>query len=208
MYIGLTGNIASGKSTAAKYFNEFGCYTIDADEIGKIVMSPGGDAYDLIIQEFGKNILNSDGFIDREKLKKLIFNDMHKKSALEQIVHPAIHRLEKKLISQIKGKDDKAIIITHAALIIENNSYERFDHIIVVYVSKYKQIERLLERDNMSMDLANKIINSQMPIDKKLEKADFIINNDHDLNNLRLEVKRILDLIKILNYCAKHNKNI
>ncbi len=206
MYIGLTGNIASGKSTAAKFFEELGCYTIDADEISKIVMSPGGEAYNQIIENFGNDILDENKLINRKTLKKIVFNDDEKKALLEKIVHPAIHNLEKKLVSEIKGKDDKAIIITHAALIIEKKTYKRFDKIIVIYVSKEKQLERLLKRDKITVELSEKIIDSQMPIEEKLKKADFIINNDYDLDNLRSEVERIYQTLTMFKYCRKQLK--
>jgi dephospho-CoA kinase len=206
MYLGLTGNIASGKSTVAKLFEELGCYTIDADEISKIVMSKSGEAYQPIIDYFGKNILTPDNDIDRAKLKEIVFSDREKLSILESIVHPAIKNYEKKKVSEIKGKNNSAIIITHAALIIEKDTYKRFDGVIVIYVSKEKQKERLLKRDKMTEELADKIINSQMPIEEKLKYADFIINNDSTFENLKKEVERIFENIQIYKYCSKQLK--
>ncbi len=206
MYLGLTGNIASGKSTVAKLFEELGCYTIDADEISKIVMSKSGEAYQPIIYYFGKNILTPDNDIDRAKLKEIVFSDKEKLSILESIVHPAIKNYEKKKVSEIKGKNNSAIIITHAALIIEKETYKRFDGVIVIYVSKEKQKKRLLKRDEMTEELADKIINSQMPIEEKLKYADFIINNDSTFENLKKEVERIFENIQIYKYCSKQLK--
>jgi dephospho-CoA kinase len=206
MYIGLTGNIACGKSTAAKYFEELGCYTIDADELGRKVMEPESETYRVIVDRFGKDILNNDKSINRGKLKNIVFSNKEKKLLLESIVHPAIHNMERKYVSEIKGKDSSAIIITHAALIIEKQTYNRFDKVIVIYVSKEKQMERLLKRDGIDKDLAKKIIDSQMPIEKKLEKADFIINNDFGFEFLKKEVERIYEILNLFRYCMRQLK--
>lgn len=206
MYIGLTGNIASGKSTVAKMFEELGCYTIDADEISKKVMKKGGSAYDGVVRYFGKAILNSDFEIDRGRLKKIVFDDPKKREMLEQIVHPAILDYERKLVSSIKGRDDKAIILTQAALIIEKGTYSRFDAIIVVYIDETTQLKRLLQRDGIDKDLALKIIKSQMSQEEKLKYADFIIDNSRDLEFTKLEVKRVFEAIKIYKYCDRQLK--
>jgi len=206
MYIGLTGNIASGKSTVAKMFEELGCYTIDADEISKKVMRKGESAYNGVVGYFGKDILNSECEIDRGRLKEIVFNNPEKKEILEKIVHPAILEYERKLVSDIKGKDDKAIILTQAALIIEKKTYDRFDAVMVVYVDEATQLQRLLERDGIDKNLALKIIKSQMSQEEKLKYADFIIDNSRDLEFTKLEVERVFETIKIYKYCERQLK--
>lgn len=206
MYLGLTGNIASGKSTVAKVFESLGCYTIDADEISRNVMKSGEPAYFEILKHFGEKILTKDGEIDRQQLKNIIFNNPLEKNVLEKIVHPAIHKYEKKLVSEIKGKDDKAIIITHAALIIEKETYKRFDGLIVVYADDDTSFNRLIKRDNIEKELAKKIISSQMKITEKLKYADFIVNNNGTPEEAEEDVRRIFDNIKIYKYCLKHTK--
>lgn len=206
MYIGLTGNIASGKSTVAKMFEELGCYTIDSDEISKKVMKKGESAYSGVVGYFGKAILNSDFEIDRGKLKKIVFDDPDKREVLEKIVHPAILDYERKLVSNIKGRDDKAIILTQAALIIEKKTYRRFDAIIVVYVDEATQLKRLLQRDGIDKDLALKIISSQMAQEEKLKYADFIIDNSKNLEFTKMEVRRVFEAIKIYKYCDRQLK--
>jgi dephospho-CoA kinase len=202
----LTGNIASGKSTVAKMFAELGCYTIDADEVSRKVMSKGESAYNGVVEYFGDNILDNNGNIDRVKLKGIVFNEPEKKEALEKIVHPAILEYEKKLVSNIKGKDDKAIILTQAALIIEKNTYDRFDAVMVVYVDEETQLQRLLKRDGIDKDLAMKIIESQMPIEEKIKYADFIVDNSRDLEFTKSEVDRVFEAIKIYKYCQRQLK--
>nr|WP_278252228.1 dephospho-CoA kinase [Deferrivibrio essentukiensis] len=202
----MTGNIASGKSTVAKMFAELGCYTIDADEVSRKVMSKGESAYNGVVEYFGDNILDNNGNIDRVKLKGIVFNEPEKKEALEKIVHPAILEYEKKLVSNIKGKDDKAIILTQAALIIEKNTYDRFDAVMVVYVDEETQLQRLLKRDGIDKDLAMKIIKSQMPIEEKIKYADFIVDNSRDLEFTKSEVDRVFEAIKIYKYCQRQLK--
>ncbi|MDK2791793.1 MAG: dephospho-CoA kinase [Deferribacteres bacterium] len=206
MYIGLTGNIASGKSTVAKMFEELGCYTVDADEISRIVMRKGETAYFELVKEFSEKILDKEGNIDRGQLKEIVFNNPQKKEILEKIVHPAILNYEKKLVSNIKGMDDKAIILTQAALIIEKGTYRRFDAIMVVYVDEKTQFERLLKRDDIDVELAKKIIKSQMPVEEKIKYADFIIDNSRDISYTKAEVERVYEAIKIYKYCERQLK--
>jgi len=120
-------------------------------------MSKGGLAYEEVIKNF-PNITNLNGEIDRKKLRDIVFNDPNKRLLLESIVHPKIHAYEKKLVSSIKAKDHQAIIITQAALIIEKNSYHRFDGIILVYADEAEQIRRLMDRDHIDEASARKIM--------------------------------------------------
>lgn len=202
MYLGLTGNIGSGKSTAAMFFEKHGCYCIDADEISRIVMRPGERAYLEILSAFNGTVIMPDGNLDRKLIRKLVFEDPEKRKKLESIVQPAILDYEAKAVGRIKGKDDKAIIITSAALTVESGSYKRFDGLIVVYTDPKVQLERVMKRDNITEEDAKKIIAAQMPIEKKLEYADFIINNSGDIDRLEREVRRVFDLVKSIKYCS------
>ncbi len=204
MYIGLTGNIASGKSTAAMFFEKHGCYCIDADEISRIVMSPGEEAYEGVVREFGRSVVrDEDGTLDRKMIRDIVFSDPVKRKVLELIVHPAILSYEQKAVGRIKGKDDKALIITQAALTVESGSYKRFDGLIVVYTDPKVQLERVMRRDSISMEDARKIIAAQMPIDEKLKYAQFIINNSTDMDGLEREVRRVHELIRMVMKCSK-----
>jgi len=204
VYIGLTGNIASGKSTAAKFFEELGCYSIDADQISRIVMQPDGGAYGQIVRLFGEGVLAPDKTLDRAKIRNIVFADQAMRKKLEEIVHPAILEYERKEVGRIKGRDDKAIIITQAAVTIEAGTQDRFDKLIVVYVEQEVQLKRLMERDNISAEDAKKIIDAQMPIDEKLKFAQYVIDNSGGLTNLKQEVERVFELIKLTKYGMKH----
>ncbi|MEC9491769.1 dephospho-CoA kinase [Flexistipes sp.] len=203
MYLGLTGGIASGKNTVAKMFSSLGAYTIDADEISREVMSSGHKTYDKIVENFGRDILKENNEIDRKALRKIVFDNAEKRQLLESIVHPAILEEEKKRVGEIKGRDDKAIIITHAALIIEKGTFERFDGVIVVYAEREQQITRLIKRDSISREYAEKIISSQMPLDEKVKYADFIIDNTGTPEDTKQDVLRVFNAIKIYKYCFR-----
>jgi len=203
VYLGLTGGIASGKNTVAKMFSALGAYTIDADEISREVMFCGHKTYDKIVENFGRSILKENNEIDRKALRKIVFDDAEKRKLLESIVHPAILEEEKRRVGEIKGRDDKAIIITHAALIIEKGTFERFDGVIVVYAERHQQIKRLMERDSISRVYAEKIISSQMPLDEKVKYADFIIDNTGTPEDTKKDVLRVFNAIKIYKYCFR-----
>jgi dephospho-CoA kinase len=198
MYLGLTGNIAGGKSTAAKMFERLGCYTIDTDILSRRVMAKEGLAYPSVVDSFGVDVLDEEGNIDRAVLRKVVFNDDSARKRLEEIVHPAILKTESKLVGEIKGKDDKAIILTQAALCVETGAYTRFDGLIVVYCEPEEQLKRLMLRDNISKEDAEKIIRTQMPIDEKVKYADFIVNNSGTPEETEKDVKRVYDLIVLM----------
>lgn len=201
---GLTGGIACGKSKVADIFHELGFYTIDSDEVSRKVMEKGEIAYLKIVDYFGSDILDSNGEIIRKKLGSIVFSDKDKLKILEEIVHPAIFDYEKKLRSQIYGKDDKAVIITHAAKMIESGSFAHYDALIVVTADKNIQLERLIKRDNITIQQAENILDNQLSNEERLKFADFIIDNSSDIDNLYIEVKRVYNLINQINYGIKH----
>ena len=201
---GLTGGIACGKSKVADIFHELGFYTIDSDEVSRKVMEKGEIAYLKIVGYFGSDILDSNGEIIRKKLGSIVFTDKAKLKVLEEIVHPAIFDYEKKLRSQIYGKDDKAVIITHAAKMIESGSFSNYDALIVVTAGRDIQLERLIKRDNITYEQAKNILDNQLSNEERLKFAQFIIDNSSDLDNLYIEVKRVYNLINQINYGIKH----
>lgn len=203
--IGLTGGIGCGKSLAATYFEKLGFYTIDSDLISRKVMEKDEDAYKKIVEYFGSDILDNNKNIIRKKLGEIVFSNKEKLKVLESITHPAIFEYEKKIRSSIYGKDNKAVIITHAAKIIESGSYKSFEHLIVVTCNKDIQIKRVMERDNISYTQAENIINNQLSDEERLKYADFIINNSKDEDCLFQEVRRIYNLITHINYGEKHS---
>lgn len=204
--IGLTGGIACGKSKVADIFHELGFYTIDSDVVSRKVMEKGEAAYEKIVSFFGRDILDENGNILRKKLGDIVFNDKEKLKTLENIVHPAIYEYERKERSKIYGRDDKAVVITHAALIIESGSIDKYDALIVISCPDELQVKRVMQRDNFSEEKARNIVSHQMPNEERLKYADFIIDNSSTLDDLYKEVKRVHNLITQINYGEKHNK--
>ena len=206
--IGMTGGIGSGKNQVADIFNQLGFYTIDSDISSRKVMEKGEAAYEKIVSFFGSDILDENDNILRKKLGDIVFSDKAKLKTLENIVHPAIYEYEKKERSKIYGKDDKAVVITHAALIIESGSIDKYDALIVISCPDELQVERVMQRDNFSEEKARNIISHQMPNEERLKYADFIIDNSSTLDDLYNEVKRVYNLITQINYGEKHTTKI
>lgn len=203
--IGMTGGIGSGKNQVADIFNQLGFYTIDSDISSRKVMEKGEAAYEKIVSFFGSDILDENDNILRKKLGDIVFSDKAKLKTLENIVHPAIYEYEKKERSKIYGRDDKAVVITHAALIIESGSIDKYDALIVISCPDELQVERVMQRDNFSEEKARNIVAHQMPNEERLKYADFIIDNSSTLDDLYNEVKRVHNLITQINYGEKHN---
>lgn len=203
--IGMTGGIGSGKNQVADMFNQLGFYTIDSDISSRKVMEKGEAAYEKIVSFFGKDILDENEDILRKKLGDIVFNDKEKLKTLENIVHPAIYEYERKERSKIYGRDDKAVVITHAALIIESGSIDKYDALIVISCPDELQVKRVMQRDNFSEEKARNIVSHQIPNEERLKYADFIIDNSSTLDDLYKEVKRVHNLITQINYGEKHN---
>ena len=203
--IGMTGGIGSGKNQVADIFNQLGFYTIDSDISSRKVMEKGEAAYEKIVSFFGSDILDENDNILRKKLGDIVFNDKAKLKTLENIVHPAIYEYERKERSKIYGRDNKAVVITHAALIIESGSIDKYDALIVISCPDELQVERVMQRDNFSEEKARNIVAHQMPNEERLKYADFIIDNSSTLDDLYNEVKRVHNLITQINYGEKHN---
>ncbi len=189
--IGLTGNIASGKTEVAKIFKELGAKIIDADKIAREVVEPGEPAWQEIAHEFGSNILNSDGSINRKKLGEIIFNDDRRREHLNRITHPRIMTKIKETIDRYKKENVKLVII-EAALIVERGGLLNvIDELIVVSADAETQIERIMTRDGLQRDEALSRMESQMPISEKTKHAAYIIDNSRSLGETRKQVEEI-----------------
>lgn len=193
--IGLTGNIASGKTEVAKIFKELGAKVIDADKIAREVVEPGEAAWQEIVEEFGGNILNPDGSINRKKLGEIIFNDDKKREQLNRITHPRIMTKLKETIDNYKKENVKLVII-EAALIVERGGLLKLiDELIVVSADAETQIERIMTRDGLRRDEALSRMESQMPISEKTKHATYIIDNSESLEETRKQVEEVWEKI-------------
>lgn len=186
--IGLTGGIASGKSTVASFFREAGIAVIDADMLGHMVLERGGTAYDAVIDEFGTGILGTDGYtIDRQLLGKQVFDNSDMRRRLEAITHPAIAELARRGIELVEQRG-QAFVIYEAALLVETGIYKGLQALVVVSSAVELQLSRLCARDAMTPTAAAARIASQLPLSEKLAVADYIIENNETWDELRQEV--------------------
>jgi dephospho-CoA kinase len=193
LIIGLTGGIVSGKSTVARMFKDLGAKIVDADKLGHKVILPQGAAWKRIIKIFGKDILQKDQTINREKLGKIVFANQNLLKKLNKITHPEIIKLIKKEISLAKdnSKEEKKILIIDAALIYETKIDRLMDKIIVVYLDEEEQLKRLIKRNNLSEKEALQKIKSQIPLKEKIEIADYVIDNSNSLDKTKEQVETI-----------------
>jgi len=191
--IGLTGGIASGKTTVTGMFRSLGAAVIDADEIAREITMPGGPAYKDIISLFGDRIVDDNGYLRRDLIKEIIFSDKGLKQRLEDIIHPRIHDEMEALAS-----NDYPYCILSIPLLLESKDDYRLDHTLVIDVSEKEQLERMMKRDKVSKELALSIIRSQVTRERRLAAADDVIENSSDLSNLKNQVnilhKKYIDL--------------
>ncbi|HHS49250.1 MAG TPA: dephospho-CoA kinase [Desulfurella acetivorans] len=195
MRIGLTGSIACGKSTVANMFKELGAYIIDADEIAHEALKKTEKPYKQILDVFGFSILDENKNIDRKKLGSIVLKDKQKLAVLESIIHPYVQQKRKEIEELILQKDKNAIIIYDVPLLFEKQLESSFDKIIVVYVPKDIQIERLMKRQNLTYDEALNLVKLQMDIEEKKKQADFVIDNSYSLEDTR---KQVIEVFKKL----------
>ena len=193
LVVGLTGGIVSGKSTVALMFKDLGAKIVDADKLGHSVILPHEPAWEKIVKIFGKDILQNDLTIDREKLGKIVFANQSLLKKLNDITHPEITKIIKKEIDSLKNKtyNQKKILIIDAALIYEAKIDRLMDKIIVVYIDEDEQIKRLIKRNNLSKDEALQRIKSQMPMKEKVKMADYVIDNSNSLDKTKKQVEKI-----------------
>ncbi|MGC9323972.1 MAG: dephospho-CoA kinase [Desulfomonilia bacterium] len=190
---GLTGGIASGKSTVASMLRDLGCHIIDADRIAFDVVQKGKPAWREIVEHFGEDVLLENGQIDRAVLGDIIFHDHGKKELLNSIVHPEVYREIAKRIEEYSSAVPDTVVILDIPLLIETGMNGNFHEIILVYVPESVQIERLMERDSLSYQSALARVRSQMSIEEKKLFSTIIIDNSHSLEQTRKRVREVYD---------------
>ena len=189
--IGLTGGIASGKTTVSDYFKRIGISVIDADVISHEVTKPNGSAFEETISSFGSNILDDNGLIDRKKMRSIIFDDASKKKKLEGIIHPKVREEMFNLASQ---SNDHYLIVS-VPLLVETGMNEMMDRTLVVDCSEETQIERLMHRNKITSGEAKSILRNQTNRSTRLKAADDLIVNEKNVTLNQLE-KEVLELNK------------
>lgn len=189
LQVGLTGGIASGKSTVCKIFAERGATVIDADDIVRAICQPGEPAYQRIIAHFGNKILLDDGQLNRRALRDIVFNDNDARKALEAIIHPMVRQ---QLTIQLQ-QNTAAVTIVAVPLLIEANMQDLFDRILLVTANRASQLQRLVARDGISPALAGQMIAAQIDDQARLHYADDIIDNNGDVVMLTSQIAKLME---------------
>jgi dephospho-CoA kinase len=188
--IGLTGGIASGKSTVVMAFAKRGARIIDADAIGREAVEPGRRAWRGIIRAFGKGILRPDKSIDRKKLGSVVFADAKKRKRLEAIVHPEVIAGIKRQLRRYLRTSSEPVIVD-VPLLFESRLQDLFDAVVVVWIPQRLQLERLRKREPLPLREALDRVRAQMPLKEKKERADFVIDNSKGRTYAAAQVKKL-----------------
>ncbi len=193
--VGLTGGIATGKSTVARILEDrLGVPVINSDQIARDVVKKGRVGYKRVVEVFGHGILDNSGEIDRAKLGKLVFDDPQKRRLLESILHPLItQEIDRRL--KEKEQEDHKLIVLEIPLLFEKGLQNRVDYTVVVYAPEEQQLERLMQRDGLSLEEAKKRLKAQIPIDEKVKLADFVIDNSKGVNYTEKQTLKVFNEI-------------
>ncbi|MAQ15988.1 MAG: dephospho-CoA kinase [Sandaracinus sp.] len=186
--IGLTGGIASGKSTVADCFRSLGAAVVDADQVARDVVAPGSEGFVAVVDAFGAEMVGEDGTLNRAKLGALVFGDAEARKKLNAITHPRIAAESQRRIAE-QSRTDAPYVIYEAALLVENGMAKAFGALIVVAVAPERQLARLMARDGSNEADARARIDSQLPLEEKVALADWVITNDGAMPETELQVR-------------------
>ncbi len=191
LLVGLTGGIATGKSTVSAMFAHLGARIIDADQLAREVVMPGQPAYDEIVRDFGRGVLDGDGQLDRKRLGAIVFADAERRQRLEAITHPAIRQRQRRLLSVLEEEEFAGLVIWDAALLIESGGARGMDRLVVVLTDPDTELTRLMARDGLSAPEARARMASQMPVADKARLADHVIDNSGSRADTERQVREV-----------------
>ena len=189
--VGLTGSIGVGKTFVAGVFAELGCHVLDADDTAREVVAVGSEGLRSVVNNFGQEILQPDGTLDRAKLGAVVFADSGKRQTLNSILHPFIIARQDERMREWETADPKGIAIVDAALMIESGGSKRFDKLIVVHCNPEVQIARLMARNGFTRAEAEQRINAQMPQEEKKAFADYLIDTSEGFESARARAREV-----------------
>jgi dephospho-CoA kinase len=196
--VGLTGGLASGKSFASAALAELGCHVLHADVVGHEVLEPGGEAYEPVVAEFGHEILNEDGAIDRRRLAAIVFSTPERLAKLNSFVHPAVFRREHEFIQQAGAADPDAIVVVEAAILVETGSYKKFDRLVVTICDRETQIRRAIKRDRLTRAEVEARLSRQLPAEELRKVADHFIDTSGTKENTLAQVQGLYRALRSL----------
>jgi len=191
LLVGLTGGIATGKSTVSAMFAHLGAKIVDADLLAREVVMPGQPAFARILEEFGPEVVQPDGHLDRKRLGAIVFADPARRKALEAITHPAIRTRQQRILSVYEEESFEGLVVWDVALLFETGGAQQMDKIVVVAADEATELARLIARDGLGEEDARRRIASQMPVAEKAARADYVIDN----SGTRPETERRVRLV-------------
>jgi dephospho-CoA kinase len=187
--VGLTGGIGSGKSTVVRMFGELGAHWVDADDVAREVVEPGTPALARIAEHFGQEILQADGSLDRARLREIVFREPAQREWLEALLHPVIRE---ELVRQLHPERySLPYVLLVSPLLLETDQHALVDQVLVVDVPVEIQIDRTMERDDNPRDQVERIIAAQMPRQERLQKADYVIDNNRPQDEVATQVREL-----------------
>lgn len=198
MIIGLTGGIATGKSTVSALLRKKGALLIDADVIAREVMLPGHPVLSEVVQHFGQAILLPDGQLNRKKLGEIIFNEPGEREKLNQITHPAIRQEMWDRMHSLSKEYPSGLIVVDIPLLYESGLQTMFEQVLVVYTPRSVQLQRLMERNQLIMQEAESRLNAQMDIEEKKHRAHLLIDNSGTLSDTEQQVDELCQRLRLL----------
>jgi len=193
LLVGLTGSIATGKSTVSRMFAHLGARVLDADQLAREVVMPGQPAYLKIVEEFGQQVVQEDGTLDRKALGAIVFADPARRKRLEEITHPAIGLRQQRILSVLDEEAFEGIVVWDVALLFETGGVARMDRVVVVYADPDTELARLMARDSLPEDAARARIASQMPVAEKAKRAHYVIDNSGSRADTERQVKTVYE---------------
>jgi dephospho-CoA kinase len=196
--VGLTGGYATGKTCVAKELERLGCHVIYADELGHKVLLPDGEAYAGTVEAFGRSILNADGTIDRKRLGEIAFASPEVLEKLSALVHPAVIRIEERLLNEFQTHDPRGIAVVEAAILIETGRHTVFDQIILTSCDEETQMTRGMKRDHATREQVLARLATQLPVHEKERRAHYIVDTSGPKEETARQVQRVYGELKRL----------
>ena len=188
MNIGLTGGIATGKSTVSQMLVARGAALIDADVVARRIMEPGHPVLAKVVERFGETVLLADGQLNRKRLGEIVFSDPVERKALEDITHPAIRREMKAELEALERENSERLVVADIPLLYESGLENLYEEIMVVYVPRSLQLERLMQRDALTVQEAELRLAAQMDIEEKRRRADILIDNSRSYEETESQI--------------------
>ncbi len=206
--VGLTGGIASGKSTVSEAFARLGAKVLDADKVAREVVLPGQPAWLKLQQAFGPEFFLPDGEVNRSKLRRLVFADPEERGKLNAIVHPEVMREINRRFEQLTTSVQDAVVLVDIPLLIEVGVAHRFDKVVVVYANESVQVMRLMQRDGLSREEARQGLSVQIDLREKARKADFVIDNSGTPGETQVQVEKVWQELLALAGSGRHGDTL